>query len=77
MLLTQAAAFFTAATPSERVTAANALADRTIGTRGFFEWDSGPEPWGNESVDLDGERTEDILWRSRTWSSTAMVWLTD
>jgi hypothetical protein len=41
-----ATAFFTAATPSERVTAANALADRTIGTRGFFEWDSGPEPVG-------------------------------
>jgi hypothetical protein len=36
--------FFSAATVAERLRAAQALADRTIGARGFFPWDSGPEP---------------------------------
>jgi hypothetical protein len=33
-----------AATPVERVDIANSIGDRPIATRGFFEWDSGPEP---------------------------------
>jgi len=36
--------FFQAASISERKRSALALADRTIGARGFFEWDSGPGP---------------------------------
>jgi hypothetical protein len=39
-----AASFFSAVTPVERLAAAQTIGDRTIGTRGFFEWDSGPEP---------------------------------
>ena len=38
-----ATAFFSAATTTERLQAAEALADRTIGARGFFPWDSGPD----------------------------------
>jgi uncharacterized protein (TIGR02246 family) len=37
-------AFFAAGTIGERLGAAEAIADRTIAARGFFEWDSGPEP---------------------------------
>ncbi|HEX4684527.1 MAG TPA: hypothetical protein VH277_17540 [Gemmatimonadaceae bacterium] len=37
-------AFSRAATLPERRDLAIALADRTIGARGFFEWDSGPGP---------------------------------
>jgi hypothetical protein len=39
-----AASFFTAITPAQRLGAAETIGDRTIGVRGFFEWDSGPEP---------------------------------
>lgn len=39
-----ATAFFHADTPEERLRFAEALADRTIGVRGFFPWDSGPDP---------------------------------
>ena len=39
-----AAAFFRAATVAERVESALQLADQIIGARGFFPWDSGPEP---------------------------------
>ncbi len=34
-------AFFSACTAAERLAAAEAIADRTIGARGFFPWDSG------------------------------------
>ncbi len=40
-----AKAFFDAETPIERLRAAESLADRTIGARGFFPWDSGVEPF--------------------------------
>jgi predicted nucleotidyltransferase len=36
--------FFTASRYDARQTAAEAMADHTIGTRGFFEWDSGDMP---------------------------------
>jgi uncharacterized protein (TIGR02246 family) len=36
--------FFAAPALADRLTAAAAIADRTIAARGFFEWDSGPEP---------------------------------
>ena len=36
--------FFAAGTIGERLAAAGAIADRTIDARGFFAWDSGPEP---------------------------------
>jgi len=39
-----ATAFFRAATVADRVENAVQLADRIIGARGFFPWDSGPEP---------------------------------
>ena len=39
-----AADFFRAGTPGDRARLAEALADRTIGARGFFPWDSGPDP---------------------------------
>jgi predicted nucleotidyltransferase len=39
-----AAAFCRAATVTERVEKALQLADQVIGARGFFPWDSGPEP---------------------------------
>jgi hypothetical protein len=39
-----AAAFFSAATPMDRLHLAEALAEFTIGVRGFFPWDSGPDP---------------------------------
>jgi hypothetical protein len=39
-----AVAFFSAVTPAARLAAAETIGDRTIGARGFFEWDSGPEP---------------------------------
>lgn len=39
----EAVRFFTAAAFAERLAAAEAVADRTIGTRGFFEWESPPE----------------------------------
>jgi hypothetical protein len=39
-----ATAFFSAATTAERVATAAAIGDRTIDARGFFPWDSGPEP---------------------------------
>ena len=38
-----ASTFFGAMSPETRLAAAHAIADRTIGVRGFFEWDSGPE----------------------------------
>jgi predicted nucleotidyltransferase len=37
-------AFFSVTTYAERQNAAEAIADRTIGARGFFAWDSGPDP---------------------------------
>jgi predicted nucleotidyltransferase len=36
--------FVGATTATERLEIANSIGDRTIATRGFFEWDSGPEP---------------------------------
>jgi hypothetical protein len=36
-------AYFAAATLEQRRDAALSVADRAIGARGFFEWDSGPE----------------------------------
>jgi predicted nucleotidyltransferase len=41
-----AQAFFGASGVLERLQAAEQLADRTIGARGFFEWDSGNQPVG-------------------------------
>jgi predicted nucleotidyltransferase len=38
--------FFTATSVGEQRAHAEHLADATIGVRGFFEWDSGPEPLG-------------------------------
>jgi hypothetical protein len=38
------AAFFRAGTTAERAQLAEAIADRTIEARGFFPWDSGPDP---------------------------------
>ncbi|HEY9228358.1 MAG TPA: hypothetical protein VIP11_17000, partial [Gemmatimonadaceae bacterium] len=35
--------FFSATTYAARRAAAEQIADRTVGARGFFEWDSGPE----------------------------------
>lgn len=49
--------FFSAASTADRLAAAQAIADRTIGARGFFEWDSGPEPVraaGSDSDDRAG-----------------------
>jgi hypothetical protein len=40
----QARRFFGDATFAERREVAEDIADRTIGVRGFFTWDSGPEP---------------------------------
>jgi len=40
----QAIAFFAAPTVAERIEHATWLADRIVGARGFFEWDSGPGP---------------------------------
>ena len=39
-----ATAFFRASTVAERVENALQIADSVIGARGFFPWDSGPEP---------------------------------
>lgn len=39
-----AAIFFSDAPSQQRREAAEAIADRTIGARGFFQWDSGPGP---------------------------------
>jgi hypothetical protein len=39
-----ATTFFTTADRGARLAAAHAIADRTIGARGFFEWDSGDDP---------------------------------
>jgi hypothetical protein len=39
-----ARAFFSSDTVADRCRMAEALADRTIGARGFFPWDSGPDP---------------------------------
>jgi hypothetical protein len=39
-----AAGFFESGAPRDRARFAEALADRTIGARGFFPWDSGPQP---------------------------------
>lgn len=39
-----AAIFFSDAPPRERREAAEGMADRTIGARGFFQWDSGSDP---------------------------------
>lgn len=39
-----AISFFSATTAADRLAAAEMVADRTIGTRGFFPWDSGQEP---------------------------------
>lgn len=36
--------FFTTASTEERLSAARSLADRTVGARGFFEWESVPIP---------------------------------
>ena len=40
----RAIAFFAASALSDRIESATWLADRIIGVRGFFEWDSGPGP---------------------------------
>ena len=37
-------AFFSATSWADRQRAGESIADRTIGARGFFEWDSGPDP---------------------------------
>ncbi len=39
--------FYASGTPDERLAAAGAIADRTIRTRGFFEWESQPEEVGS------------------------------
>jgi hypothetical protein len=36
--------FALAASPTERLQAAQQIGDRVLQSRGFFEWDSGPEP---------------------------------
>jgi hypothetical protein len=41
---------FSDATFTERELAAAEVADRTIGVRGFFEWDSGPQPVANDQA---------------------------
>jgi len=50
-----AARFFSDAPLVERQAAAERIADRTLGVRGFFAWDSGPEPvpaaWADEGAD--------------------------
>ena len=43
--------FHSAVSVADRMAAAQAIADRTIGARGFFEWDSGPEPVGRAAPD--------------------------
>jgi len=40
-----AKSFFTASSDDERRQCAESIADRTVAARGFFEWDSGPEPF--------------------------------
>jgi uncharacterized protein (TIGR02246 family) len=46
-------AFFSATSPADRFAAGQAIADRTVGARGFFEWDSGPERTGPRPSDDD------------------------
>jgi hypothetical protein len=46
--------FVGATSARERLDAAHDIADRTIHTRGFFEWDSGPEPVPGADASADG-----------------------
>lgn len=48
-----ASTFFSDAAPRERREAAEGIADRVIGARGFFQWDSGPGPAPRSDGDAD------------------------
>jgi len=56
-----ARAFFAATSYADRRAVGETIADRTVGARGFFEWDSGPEPVrttgaGDDRAAIDGVR---------------------
>jgi hypothetical protein len=48
--------FVGAKSATERLDAAHLIADRTIHTRGFFEWDSGSDPVA--PIDVPASRLE-------------------
>ena len=54
-------AFFSATSYEHRLEAGQAIADRTVGARGFFEWDSGPDPVRPAPSDADDRAAIDAV----------------
>jgi uncharacterized protein (TIGR02246 family) len=52
--------FYSATSHTDRIAAGQAIADRTVGHRGFFEWDSGSEPVRSTSGDDDRAAIEAV-----------------